>query len=93
MYEIFILAMRLAESFFIPLHVAIIHHLRKDEKILDPLTAKEGRATWFWKGILDVLYAVHREIARSKSRRPRTVKDLCIHFAILWRVVWYDVRC
>ncbi|TGZ54329.1 hypothetical protein DBV15_08195, partial [Temnothorax longispinosus] len=46
---IFILAMRLAESRFIPLYIPSSHRLtsRKDEKILDPLTVKEGCATWF----------------------------------------------
>jgi len=54
MYEIFILAMRLAESRFIPLYIPAFHSptSSKGEKILDPLTVKEGYATWFWKEIL-----------------------------------------
>lgn len=54
MYEIFILAIRLAESRFIPLYIPASHPLTssKGEKILDPLTVKEGCATWFRKEIL-----------------------------------------
>ncbi|EGI57145.1 hypothetical protein G5I_14615 [Acromyrmex echinatior] len=54
MYEIFILAMRLAESRFIPLYILTSHPptSSKGEKILDPLTVKEGYATWFRKEIL-----------------------------------------
>lgn len=60
MYEIFILAMRLAESRFIPLYILASHPLTssKGEKILDPLTVKEGYATWFRKEILgDLCFA------------------------------------
>lgn len=54
MYEIFILAIRLAESRFIPLYIPASHPLTssKGEKILDPLTVKEECATWFRKEIL-----------------------------------------
>jgi len=58
MYEIFILAMRLAESRFIPLyispHFTLLRRARV-KKILDPLTVKEGCATWFRKEIHDDL--------------------------------------
>lgn len=57
MYEIFILAVRLAESRFIPPDIPASHPLAssKDEKILGPLTVKEGCAAWFRKEILDDL--------------------------------------
>lgn len=65
MYEIFILAVRLAESRFIPLYIPVSHPptSSKDEKILDPLTVKEGCATWFRKEILgDLRFAPQKRM-------------------------------